>query len=109
VNAHVGDFDGNAHEPSPQESEAWDRVRRAATGMTHHQAKAALEAARKAAKNSADTGPDAVIRQAELEEWERVTETLADHAGEYDPRSDPYVQGALAARADRERAARRDG
>jgi hypothetical protein len=88
------------HEPSEREHAAWERVGRAATGMNHHEARAALEHARKAAEDASPTGPPAYV-QAELEEWERITDTLADHAGEYDPAADPFAQGRLAARSHR--------
>ncbi|MFI1439576.1 hypothetical protein [Streptomyces fructofermentans] len=86
--------------PTSEEHAAWADVRRRATGMTHHEAKAAREEARAAARSRSLTGPDAVRARAEAEEWERVTESMADHAGPYDPRCDPFVQGEEAARAD---------
>ncbi|MEW2162837.1 hypothetical protein AB0912_07525 [Streptomyces sp. NPDC007084] len=91
-------------EPSATERAAWERVRAAATGMNHHQAKAAFEDAERAAAQRADDGPDPAAIRAELEEWERITGTLADHAGSYDPATDPFVQGQLTARANRARA-----
>lgn len=75
------------HEPAPDERAARDRVRAEATGMTHHAAEAALEAAR-----GAGAAPAAVA------EWQRIEEHLADHGGPYAPESDPYVQGQLTAR-----------
>ncbi|MEY2243494.1 hypothetical protein ACN6K9_002754 [Streptomyces sp. SAS_267] len=94
-------------EPSEREHAVWDRVRRAATGMNHHRAKAALDDARKAAEDSSPAGGTAPGTQTEVDEWERITETLADHAGTYDPATDPFVQGQLAARSHRAQATRR--
>ncbi|MFG2618814.1 hypothetical protein ACGFXC_14510 [Streptomyces sp. NPDC048507] len=76
------------HEPAPGESAARDRVRAEATGMAHHEAQDALEAARGA-------GEDPAV----VAEWERIGEHLADHGGPYAPESDPYVQGQLTARS----------
>ncbi|MFD8981378.1 hypothetical protein [Streptomyces sp. NPDC059564] len=76
------------HDPVPGERAARDRVRAEATGMTHHEAEAALEAAR-----TAGAPPAAVA------EWQRVEEHLVDHGGPYAPESDPYVQGQLTARS----------
>ncbi|MGW1069704.1 hypothetical protein ACWD4F_34985 [Streptomyces aureus] len=92
-------------EPSEREHTVWDRVRRAATGMNHHQAKEALGEARKAAEDAPDDGDTAADARTEAEEWERITDALADHAGAYDPATDPFVQGQLAARSNRGRAA----
>ncbi|MGC4987187.1 hypothetical protein ACLQ18_42525 [Streptomyces sp. DT193] len=96
-------------EPSEREHAVWDRVRRTATGMNHHRAKAALDEARKAAEESPSAGGTTPDTQTELDEWERITETLADHAGSYDPATDPFVQGQLAARSRRARASTRRG
>lgn len=85
-------------EPADEERAAWARVRRSATGMGHHEARSALAVARKAARGGALTDRGAVVARAEAEEWERVTETLADHAGPYDPADDPFVQGEQDAR-----------
>ncbi|MEV7616514.1 hypothetical protein [Streptomyces sp. NPDC089799] len=76
------------HDPAPGEPTVIDRVRGKATGMHHHEAETALEAAREEAAD-----PVAVA------EWERIEEHLAAHSGPYAPDSDPYVQGQLAARA----------
>lgn len=95
------------HEPSGQEHAAWDRVRDAATGMNHHQAKAAFEKAEQAAGDGASEGRESPGTRAELDEWERITDTLADHAGSYDPAADPFVQGQLTARANRAQASAR--
>ncbi|MGW3818419.1 hypothetical protein [Streptomyces sp. NPDC005046] len=96
-------------EPSEQEHAVWDRVRRAATGMNHHEAKAALEEARKVTEDSSPGDGQAPEARTEADEWERITDTLADHAGSYDPATDPFVQGQLAARTHRARASlRRD-
>ncbi|MEU8983006.1 hypothetical protein [Streptomyces sp. NPDC048309] len=94
-------FEDNVPEPSAQEHAAWARVRRSATGMRHHEARTALEAARKAAGDGSLGAGDALIARAEADEWERITETLVDHAGTYDPAGDPFVQGELAGRAHR--------
>jgi hypothetical protein len=66
--------------------------------MCHHEARSALATARKEARGGSPTGRDAVVARAEVEEWERVTGTLADHAGPYDPADDPFVQGEQDAR-----------
>ncbi|MFF2993520.1 hypothetical protein ACFVTC_02940 [Streptomyces sp. NPDC057950] len=100
--------DDEVREPSEEERAAWARVCRTATGMRHHEAKAALEAARETVRSDTLTDQEALIAGAEVEEWERITEALADHAGAYDPDHDPFVQGELTARAHRtETAARR--
>ncbi|MFD9443684.1 hypothetical protein ACFWBR_35955 [Streptomyces sp. NPDC060006] len=99
ASGHVDDTSDEAAEPSEAERDAWARVRRSATGMRHHEAKAALEDARKAAQDDSLTGRDATVAQAEVEEWERVTEALFDHAGAYDAADDPFVQGELEGRA----------
>ncbi|MET7982112.1 MULTISPECIES: hypothetical protein [unclassified Streptomyces] len=91
-------------EPSEREHAVWDRVRRTATGMNHHQAKAALGDARKAAEERPEDGTAAPDARTEADEWERITDALADHAGAYDPATDPFVQGQLAARSNRARA-----
>jgi hypothetical protein len=104
----LGDDAGDGvSEPSDEERAAWERVRRSATGMRHHEAKAALDAARKTARNGSLTGREALIARVEAEEWERVTDTLVDHAGPFDPAADPFVQGELAARALRARTSQR--
>lgn len=92
------------HEPSAEERAAWDRVREAATGMNHHQAKAALEDAERAAEDRPADGRESSGARAELDEWVRITDTLADHSGSYDPATDPFVQGQLTARTNRARA-----
>ncbi|MFI6147128.1 hypothetical protein [Streptomyces sp. NPDC051109] len=84
------------HEPAPGEIEARDRVRAAATGMTHRQAAAELETALEAVGDWADA--DASVRAA-VAEWQRVTDLTLDHGGPYTPDTDSYVQGQLAARA----------
>ncbi|MFD8925674.1 hypothetical protein [Streptomyces mirabilis] len=94
----VDDTGDEVPEPSDEERAAWARVRRSATGMCHHEARSALATARKAARGGSPTGRDAVVARAEVEEWERVTGTLADHAGPYDPADDPFVQGEQDAR-----------
>ncbi|WP_203600987.1 hypothetical protein [Streptomyces sp. SID10853] len=90
--------------PTDEQRAGWRGVQQRARGMTHHQAKAALEAAREAAERSPlDDGPERARSEAEIEEWERITDALADHAGYYDPEVDPFVQGELAGQSDRER------
>ncbi|MGW7103067.1 hypothetical protein [Streptomyces sp. NPDC054838] len=85
------------HEPFPGEVAARDRVRAEATGMTHHQAAAALERALNAAAAGDVAGADAPARAA-LAEWQRITDLLVDHGGPYAPEADPYAQGQLTAR-----------
>ncbi|MFE2301626.1 hypothetical protein ACFXAW_25980 [Streptomyces sp. NPDC059445] len=96
-------------EPSEREHAVWDRVRRTATGMNHHRAKAALDDAKEAAEDAASGDAAASDARTEVEEWERITDALADHAGEYDPGTDPFVQGQLTARSHRARASVRRG
>ncbi|MFE2552177.1 hypothetical protein ACFXGI_26995 [Streptomyces sp. NPDC059355] len=83
------------HEPTVAEIEARRRVRDRATGMTHHETQAALEAV------LADAGDlesgDAAVR-AGAAEWQRITDLLLDHGGPYTPDTDAYVQGQLTAR-----------
>ncbi|MFG2342177.1 hypothetical protein [Streptomyces yangpuensis] len=90
------------HEPTPEERVARDRVRRRATGMTHHQTAQALDAAEEAAERSAGdlAAADPGIR-AEVAEWRRITELLFDHGGPYATETDAYVQGQLTARGNR--------
>ncbi|MFJ8934736.1 hypothetical protein ACIRL0_03340 [Streptomyces sp. NPDC102365] len=95
----VDDASDEVVEPSEDERAAWERVRRSAKGMRHHEAKNAWDEARKAAEDGSRTGRDALIARAEAEEWERVTEALFDHAGAYDSADDPFVQGELEGRA----------
>ncbi|MFF3012862.1 hypothetical protein [Streptomyces sp. NPDC057939] len=76
------------HVPAPGERAVRDRVCDEATGMDHHEAHEALEAAR-----DADADPAVVA------EWQRITEHLEAHGGPYSPDSDPFAQGRLAARA----------
>ncbi|MFD7712827.1 hypothetical protein ACFV6E_39935 [Streptomyces sp. NPDC059785] len=87
--------------PTGDEHTAWEDVRRRATGMTHHEAKAARDSAREAAESVSPGGREAVRACAEAEEWERITDALADHAGTYDPDTDPFVQGEQEARTHR--------
>jgi hypothetical protein len=94
----TGDTATTADGPTGDERAAWEDVRRRATGMSHHESKAARDAARHAARSRTLTGDAAVRANAEVEEWERVTDALADHAGTYDPEIDPFVQGEKAAR-----------
>ncbi|MFF7301175.1 hypothetical protein [Streptomyces sp. NPDC008265] len=86
------------HEPTPQERTTRDRVRRRATGMTHHQSAEALEAAEEAAGDLAAADPGT---RAEVAEWQRITDLLFDHGGPYTPETDAFVQGQLTARDNR--------
>ncbi|WP_405428225.1 hypothetical protein [Streptomyces erythrochromogenes] len=86
------------HEPTPEERAARDRVRRRATGMTHHQTADALEAAEESA-GDLDTAD--IRTRAEVAEWRRITDLLFDHGGPYAPETDAYVQGQLTARRNR--------
>ncbi|MFE1789182.1 hypothetical protein ACFW7J_12450 [Streptomyces sp. NPDC059525] len=83
------------HEPAPGEAEARSRVRSEATGMTHHQAVAALERVRAGVGDEADAEPPL---RAALAEWYRIAELLAGHGGPYSCETDPYAQGQLTAR-----------
>ncbi|NXY95441.1 hypothetical protein HYE82_13795 [Streptomyces sp. BR123] len=56
--------------------------------MRHHQAEAALEAAR-------EEGADPTV----VAERERIEEHLTTHGGPYAPETDPYVQGQMEARS----------
>ncbi|MFK0259352.1 hypothetical protein [Streptomyces sp. NPDC090445] len=76
------------HDPAPGERVVRDRVRAEATGMHHHQAEAALEAAR-------EEGADPAV----VAEWERIEAHLTTHGGPYDPEADPYARGQLEARS----------
>ncbi|MFD3548345.1 hypothetical protein ACFWUW_22555 [Streptomyces sp. NPDC058655] len=87
------------HEPSDTERRERDRVRREATGMTHHETAAALEAAEEAAGDLDGAGEAAV---AAVAEWRRITDLLFDHGGPYAPHTDAFVQGQLTARENRE-------
>jgi hypothetical protein len=85
-------------------------VRRRARGMTHHEVEAALEEARRGSQidTEPDEADDTGRGPAELAEWERIEELLADHEGAYDPDTDAFAQGELAAQANREQAAESD-
>ncbi|MFD7080805.1 hypothetical protein ACFYXV_16485 [Streptomyces sp. NPDC002181] len=83
------------HEPAAAEIDARRRVRDRATGMTHHKARAALEAVLAAAGDLESA--DAAVR-AGAAEWQRITDLLSDHGGPYTPDTDAYVQGQLTAR-----------
>ncbi|MDA5284351.1 hypothetical protein [Streptomyces sp. Isolate_45] len=76
------------HVPAPGERAARDGVCAEATGLAHHEAHEALEAAREA-------GADPAV----VAEWQRITEHLEAHGGPYTPESDPFAQGRRAARA----------
>ncbi|MFD9357049.1 hypothetical protein [Streptomyces sp. NPDC060031] len=83
------------HVPSAEERAARDRVREQATGLTHHQVEAALEAA-EAAAGALDGADDVTL--AAVAEWQRITDLLFDHGGPYSPDTDAFVQGQLTAR-----------
>lgn len=85
------------HEPAAAEIEARRRVRDRATGMTHHEARGALEAVLADADAGDLESADAAVR-AEAAEWQRITDLLLDHGGPYTPDTDAYVQGQLTAR-----------
>ncbi|WP_405773980.1 hypothetical protein [Streptomyces sp. NBC_00859] len=89
--------------PNDEQRAGWHSVQQRAKGLTHHQAKAALEAARRTADEDRRPGQeqDRTRAGAEIEEWERIVESLADHDGRYDPDVDPFVQGELAGHSDR--------
>ncbi|MFD9220093.1 hypothetical protein ACFWDI_08715 [Streptomyces sp. NPDC060064] len=91
-------------EPIPSARAAWSSVREQATGLTHHEAKAALRAVQHSLEESSAADEQRERRESEEEEWQRIVETLADHDGPYDPASDPFVQGELAGQQDREAA-----
>ncbi|MGW8780555.1 hypothetical protein ACWGNM_21220 [Streptomyces sp. NPDC055796] len=87
------------HEPTAAEIGARGRVRDRATGMTHHEAQAALDAVLADVGAGTDDleSADAAVR-AEAAEWQRITDLLLDHGGPYTPDTDAYVQGQLTAR-----------
>ncbi|MFD6109119.1 hypothetical protein ACWGQT_35950 [Streptomyces yangpuensis] len=90
------------HEPTPEERAARDRVRRRATGMTHHQIAEELEAAEDAVERSAgDLAAADSGTRAEVAEWRRITDLLFGHGGPYATEIDAYVQGQLTARRNR--------
>ncbi|WP_411103999.1 hypothetical protein [Streptomyces sp. cmx-4-9] len=91
-----------AHEPTAGERAARDRVRQEATGMTHHETAAALEAAEDAVGDPAQVDESAL---ATVSEWQRITDLLFDHGGPYAPDMDAFVQGQLTARRNRRAAA----
>ncbi|MFI5616993.1 hypothetical protein [Streptomyces sp. NPDC051567] len=92
--------------PSAEERAARDRVRSEATGMTHHQSAAALEAAERAALKAAGDLEDADGRtRAAVAEWRRITDLLFDRGGPYSPDGDAFAQGQLTARQYRRTAA----
>ncbi|WP_328302890.1 hypothetical protein OG389_34225 [Streptomyces sp. NBC_00435] len=89
------------HVPSDAERAARAQVRERATGLTHHETAAALEAAEAAAEEASgdlESADDAT--RASVAEWRRITDLLFDHGGPYSPDIDAFVQGQLAARAD---------
>lgn len=87
------------HVPSDAERAARARVREQATGLTHHETVAALEAAEAAAeKGSGDLDSADDATRASVAEWRRITDLLFDHGGPYSTDIDAFVQGQLAAR-----------
>ncbi|MEV6954473.1 hypothetical protein [Streptomyces sp. NPDC051183] len=89
------DTETEPHVPSADERAARDRVREQATGLSHHEVEAALEAA-EAAAGDLDRADDRTV--AAVVEWQRIADLLFDHGGPYSPDADAYVQGQLAAR-----------
>nr|WSX48226.1 hypothetical protein OG409_04210 [Streptomyces sp. NBC_00974] len=97
------------HVPSEAERAARTQVRERATGMSHHECAAALEAAEEAlerageaaGETSAEGDPerDQGAARAAVAEWRRIVELLSDHGGPYSPDTDAFVQGQLTARA----------
>ncbi|MBT2470822.1 hypothetical protein J7E97_23880 [Streptomyces sp. ISL-66] len=105
------------HVPTEAERAARVRVREHATGMSHHEAAEALEAAERElgqseeaageageeapGKPSGEGGPERSYgaARAAVAEWRRITELLFDHGGPYSPDTDAFVQGQLTARA----------
>ncbi|MFF3210034.1 hypothetical protein ACFYYB_05185 [Streptomyces sp. NPDC002886] len=88
------------HTPSDAERAARAEVRARATGLTHHDAELALEAAEATATEAAGgdlEDADAATR-ATVAEWRRITELLFDHRGPYSPDTDAFFQGQLTAR-----------
>ncbi|MFI7352938.1 hypothetical protein ACIBTP_03220 [Streptomyces avidinii] len=83
------------HEPAAAEIVARQRVRDRATGLTHHEAHAALEAV---LADAGDLESADVSVRAGAAEWQRITDLLLDHGGPYAPDTDAYVQGQLTAR-----------
>ncbi|MGW6247894.1 hypothetical protein [Streptomyces roseolus] len=82
-------------------------VRRRARGMRHSEAVAALEEAELHARldrRDEAAADDGGRRDAELAEWQRVVQLLADTGGPYDPDADPVVQEELAEDRRREEA-----
>ncbi|WP_327303459.1 hypothetical protein OG730_07465 [Streptomyces sp. NBC_01298] len=88
------------HTPSDAERAARAEVRERATGLIHHDAELALEAAEAAATEAAggDLEHADGATRATVAEWRRITELLFDHGGPYSPDTDAFFQGQLAAR-----------
>ncbi|MET9847832.1 hypothetical protein [Streptomyces ossamyceticus] len=95
---------------APREPIDWAKVgrrsvRRRARGMTHPEAAAALEDAelqQHMVRDHEDLAGDE-RGPAEVAEWTRIVQLLADTGGVYDPDTDAVVQDELAADAERER------
>ncbi|MGW6685274.1 hypothetical protein [Streptomyces sp. NPDC054961] len=97
------------HVPSEAERAARARVRERATGMSHHECAAALEAAEEALERGDESAGEASSEgdpegarsaaRAAVAEWRRIAELLFDHGGPYAPDADAFVQGQLTARA----------
>ncbi|MGW2051939.1 hypothetical protein ACWCPF_43495 [Streptomyces sp. NPDC001858] len=96
---------------APREPVDWAKVgrrsvRRRARGMTHPEAAPALEDAelqQHMVRDHEDLAGDE-RGPAEVAEWTRIVQLLADTGGTYDPDADAVVQDELAADAERERA-----
>ncbi|NNN31874.1 hypothetical protein HLK59_16165 [Streptomyces sp. S3(2020)] len=96
---------------APREPVDWAKagrrsVRRRARGMTHPEAAAALEEAelqQHLVRDHEDLAGDE-RGPAEVAEWARIVQLLANSGGVYDPDADAVVQDELAADAEHERA-----
>ncbi|MEV6653618.1 hypothetical protein [Streptomyces sp. NPDC051219] len=97
----LGDSAAPAAPPTDAERALWSSIRKQASGKSHREVKAALEAAKGEAGRTPQTDGGRCAR-AQIDEWERILETLADHDGPYDPDADPFVQGQLMGQHDRE-------
>ncbi|MEV7980877.1 hypothetical protein ACFY6U_50765 [Streptomyces sp. NPDC013157] len=102
---------GSAHRTAvPREPIDWAKVgrrsvRRRARGMSHPEAAAALEEAelqQHMVRDHEDLAGDE-RGPAEVAEWARIVQLLADVGGVYDPDADAVVQDELAVDAERER------
>lgn len=96
---------------APRQPVEWAKVgrrsvRRRASGMTHPEAAAALEEAelqQHMVRDREDLAGDE-RGPAEVAEWARIVQLLADSGSAYDPDTDAFVQDELAADAEVERA-----